>query len=218
MRREGLSVLIIVCFLISSAYAEHPVKDGTFQLARAKTRVNSNSRVTISGPGTSLEHLTPKKPLETKEVNLDNSKPVEVITFFQHFAVIESIPAAIEGTVGINKSEASSEGSFSMQGELIKYRFIKLNKDDYTQLVVWSVSGMHSTNLAIYGYKEGELYKIFESGSAAGIEVDFDASPPIIKVGIAKLDEEGWSYADKPDWEVWIWDGGKFTLASLSSK
>jgi hypothetical protein len=66
--------------------------------------------------------------------------------------------------------------------------------------------------MAIYGLQNGKLTKVFESGSACGINADFNAEPPTIKVGVAKLEQKGWSYADEPDWEVWVWDGAQFKL------
>jgi tetratricopeptide (TPR) repeat protein len=70
---------------------------------------------------------------------------------------------------------------------------------------------MHYTNIAIYGYKNGELYEIFENGSACLVETDFKAKRPMIKVGRENWEQEGWCYATgEPLWQVYVWNGKEF--------
>lgn len=89
------------------------------------------------------------------------------------------------------------------------------SKDGRKQLVIWSSGGAHHADLYIYEWLNGDYKRIFEDGSACGIQTDFKATPPMIKIGKEKWNTEGWSYVDEPGWEIWLWDGEKFNLEKI---
>lgn len=149
----------------------------------------------------------------TYNVDLDADGVAELVEVVQQVGVLEDgSQFASEGVVTIT-SDGAFRGSFSMPEHLTELKFISLNSDGLKQIAAWSQSGMHFTNFAIYGLEaeEERIYKIFEAGSACGVVTDFESMPPQIKVGQARLDEPGWSYADEPDWEIWRWDSKEFS-------
>ncbi|MBN2483978.1 MAG: hypothetical protein JXD21_07255 [Candidatus Omnitrophica bacterium] len=149
--------------------------------------------------------------LETHFVDLDGDGGTETITVHQVYGTFtDAPPYAKEGIVTVYDPDTEKAHTFSMAEHMGKVEFVSLNKDAAHQIVAWSQSGMHYTNLAVYGYKDDELYKIFETGSGCGIETDFQSNPPTIKIGVPKFDEEGWSYADEPAWEIYTWNGKTF--------
>jgi len=150
-----------------------------------------------------------------QHIDLDGDGKEEIIAVYQQFEIPENIlPFEKEGTIAVYNSDGEQIGRFSMPDRFDKIEFVSLNKDGVKQIVAWSSGGMHYTNLAIYGYKDNKLYKIFENGSGCAILTDFNSAPPKIKVGIPKFEEKGWSYADEPDWEIWAWGGKEFKRMS----
>lgn len=155
---------------------------------------------------------------ETYTIDLDSDGNMEVITAEQRFDKLEDGSSfAIEGIIKVTDSQGKEVGSFSMPDHLDKIEFVNFNKDKIKQVVVWSTGGAHYTNIAIYGYSNGRLNNIFEKGSGCAILANFNAYPPSIKVGIPNFDKEGWSYADEPLWEVYLWDGKGFVRDEKSS-
>jgi len=149
--------------------------------------------------------------IKSYKVDLDNDGNIEIITVEQSFDKLkDGSLVAIKGIIKVVDSQGGEVDNFSMPDRLEKVEFISLNKDGLKQIVAWSSGGVHYTNLAIYGYKNGKLYRIFENGSGCAILTDFNSVPPKIKVGIPKFEEKGWSYADEPDWEIWACDGKEF--------
>lgn len=144
--------------------------------------------------------------------DLDDDGKQEVITVYQRFAIPEkTLQFAIEGMVTVYNSDKKHVGSFSMPGHMGRIEFVSLNKDGSKQIIAWSSGGVGYTNLAIYGYKDSRLYKIFENGGVSPIEVDLEADKPIIKVGRANWEQKGRSYATGvPLWQVYIWNGKEF--------
>ncbi len=143
---------------------------------------------------------------KTYKVDLNGDGKEEVI------AAEDRFETDAEDIVTVSTEDNKPIGSFSMPDHLVSIELISLNKDGRKQIVARSEGGAHYANMAIYGLQNGKLTKVFESGSACGINADFNAEPPTIKVGVAKLEQKGWSYADEPDWEVWVWDGAQFKL------
>lgn len=141
------------------------------------------------------------------KADLDNDGQEEIITAEDKF------DTDAEGIIIVSSLDKSNIGSFTMPDHLGDIEFVDLNKDGFNQILARSYGGAHYTSLAIYGYKDSKLYKIFEAGSACGIETDFKLETPIIKIGKEKWDNEGWSYADEPDWEIWQWDGKEFVYS-----
>ena len=86
-----------------------------------------------------------------------------------------------------------------------------IDSDNLPEILFWSNGGAHHVDLSIYKIKNNRLNKIFKIGSACGINVTPKSNPLRIKVGIPKFDKPGWSYADEPDWEMWIWNGKRFS-------
>jgi len=142
--------------------------------------------------------------VETYKMDLDNDGIEEIITTEDRFNTY------FEGVVTISGLNKNKLGDFAMPDHLTNIEFISLNNDSYKQVVAWSQGGAHYTNLSIYGYKDKRIYKLFENGSACGIETDFKSESPTIKIGKEQRDKEGWSYVDEPDWEIWNWDGKEF--------
>lgn len=142
--------------------------------------------------------------VKTYNMDLNNDGKKEVITSEDKF------DTEAEGIITVLASDNKLIGNFSMSDHLDKVEFISLNKDGLKQIAAWSYGGAHYTNIAIYGYKGGKLYKIFENGSACGIETDFKAKKPRIKVGSENWGKKDWCYADEPLWKVYVWNGKEF--------
>ncbi|MBU1044511.1 MAG: hypothetical protein KJ915_08985 [Candidatus Omnitrophica bacterium] len=103
-------------------------------------------------------------------------------------------------------------------------QIIDLEKDNQKEIAIFSYGGAHSTDFCVYKYEKGIYECIFKNSSAYPIETDFERDKPIIKIGRAKwgtkvLTEDGeeidWSCASGGHgdcyWQVYVWDGGKFT-------
>lgn len=149
----------------------------------------------------------------SRSVDLDNNGKKELVVAQQHYETIsKDIPSIAMGEIITVSTSGSKEiASFSMPDHMGELEFMSLNNDGFEQIVAWSYGGAHYTNIAIYGYKDSVLYKIFENGSACGVETDFEAEKPLIKIGRANWDKKGWCYADEPLWAVYKWNGRKFT-------
>lgn len=143
---------------------------------------------------------------KTYKVDLDGDGKKEVITVEDIFD--PKIGIVVESVITVSSSDKIKLGNFSMPERFDKIDFISFNKDNSRQIAAWSNSGMHYTNLAIYGFRNGKLYSIFKNGSACLIEADFKAAKPLVKVGRANWEQKGWSYGTgEPLWEVYQWDG-----------
>ena len=160
--------------------------------------------------------------VKTYNTDLNNDGKKEIITVQRFFETIpitkESLPIQINSDITIFKPDKSKVGSFSIPDHLDKVEFISLNKNGIKQIVAWSEGGMNYIGIAIYGYKDGGLYSIFKNGGC-GMEADFNAEKPIIKVGRANwgakvTQEDGtkteWCYANEPLWQVYVWNGKEF--------
>lgn len=150
--------------------------------------------------------------IDFRKVDLDNDGEEEFITVYQRYDLLETPhPWRAESIVRVFNSEEKKVGSFSMPEVMLKVEFVSFDKNGTKQIIAWSNSGMHYTNLSIYGYENGRLYKIFENGSACFVETNFELDKPIIKVGRANWEQEGWCYASgEPLWQVFVWDGERF--------
>ncbi|MBU0694689.1 MAG: hypothetical protein KKC11_08515 [Candidatus Omnitrophica bacterium] len=156
-----------------------------------------------------------------RNIDLDNNGEKELVVAQQQYEIIsENIPSiAMREIITVSTLDDKEIASFSMPDHMGEVEFISLNKDSFKQIVAMSYGGTHYTNIAIYGYKDGKLYEIFEDGSACGVKAHFDASPPTIKIGSANwgakvLTEEGkeinWSYSSDPLWKIHTWNGEEF--------
>ena len=141
---------------------------------------------------------------KTYKVDLDKDGKPEIITSQDMYSAEE------QGKVVIEDANNNIVGSFYVLDRLTRLEFVDLNKDGNKEIVAWSSRGALYNRVAIYRYKDGKLYKIFEEGSTVGIEADFDTKPPVIRIGRIRLDKEGRSYKRTPDWEIWVWDGKDF--------
>ena len=145
-------------------------------------------------------------------IDLDNDGKKETIVVQRLFETIseDSPPLQINNNITIFKPDGTKANSFFMPDRMGEIEFISLNKDGLKQIVAWSSGGAHYTNIAIYGYLDGELFLLFQDGSACLIEVDFEAEKPTIEVGRANWEKEGWSYASGGHgdslWQVYIWN------------
>jgi len=145
------------------------------------------------------------------KVDLDNDGKVELIKIDREYETFENSPVIISGLVTVINSDGSKVGQFKMPNHIGNVEFISLNKDNSKQIVAWSSGGAHYTNIAIYGYRDGKLYKIFKNGSACPVIADFKNDKPLIKVGRANWAQEGWCYATgEPLWQVYVWNGKEF--------
>ena len=143
--------------------------------------------------------------------DLDNDGNLETVTVHQKYRTSDNMPPfAEEGIVTIYDPDIKMAVHFSMPDHMGEVEFASLNRDGFKQIIAWSDGGAHYTNIAIYGYKDGGLDKVFENGSACGVEMDFKAKKPTRKVGRANWEQKGWCYADEPLWQVYIWDGEQF--------
>jgi hypothetical protein len=160
-----------------------------------------------------LTSLLAYADIKTYDVDINNDGKDELVVVYQQYTFPErTVPYASETIVVVYKRfDFEKIGQFSMPERFDKIEFVSLNKDGVKQIVAWSDSGMHYTNIAIYGYKNGELYEIFENGSACLVETDFKAKRPMIKVGRENWEQEGWCYATgEPLWQVYVWNGKEF--------
>ncbi len=157
----------------------------------------------------------------SRSIDLDNNGTKELVVAQQQYETIseDSPLLASEEIITVSGLDGEELGSFSMPDHMGELELVSLNNDGLKQIVARSYGGAHYTNIAIYGYKDGGLYKIFEDGSACGVDVYFDDSPPLIKVGRANWgakektedgEEIDWSYASEPLWQVYRWDGKQF--------
>lgn len=101
-----------------------------------------------------------------------------------------------------------------------------IDRDGSQELILYSHGGAHYTELQIFKYKDGELIKLFENGSACPVNFKMIGHMPTVKVGRAKWEKEGWCYAsDDYHWQIYVWDGEQFayrddlsTTAEISEK
>lgn len=96
----------------------------------------------------------------------------------------------------------------STDERLGEVRIIDINEDGLYEIAIFSQGGMHYESLSIYMYIDGKYELIFENGSACGIDL-FPmtklADSCTIKVGRANWEKKGWSYADEPLYQVYVW-------------
>jgi hypothetical protein len=86
-----------------------------------------------------------------------------------------------------------------------------LDKDGDKELILYSHGGAHYTNIDVYDYRNGKPIPIFENGSACPVEFLVEDDIPMIKIGRANWEKEGWSYANGDYlWQVYVWNGEKF--------
>ncbi len=152
--------------------------------------------------------------------DLDSDGNLETVTVHQNYDTFDNMPPyAIEGIVTVYDQDIEKVVSFSMPDRMGEVELVSLNNDGFKQIVALSNGGAHYTNIAIYGYKDGTLYKIFEDGSACGVETDFKVNKPTIKIGGANWgakvktedgEEINWSYISEPLWQVYVWNGKEF--------
>ncbi|MFH1902127.1 MAG: hypothetical protein ABIK26_07740 [Candidatus Omnitrophota bacterium] len=155
--------------------------------------------------------------LKTYYEDLDNDGNLETVTVHQKYRTPDNMPPlAGEGIVTVYDEDLEKAMSFVMPDRMGKVEFVSLNKDGSKQIVAWSSGGAHYTNLAIYGYSDGELHKLFKNGTACLIKLDFDAEKPTIRIGRANWEKKGWSYAAGGHgdslWQVYVWNGKEFIL------
>lgn len=152
--------------------------------------------------------------------DLDNDGNLETVTVHQKYLTSDNMPPfAEEGIVTVYDEDLGKADNFAMPDHMGDVEFANLNRDGFKQIIARSDGGAHYTNIAVYGYKDGVLYKIFENGSACEVKTDFKANKPTIKVGRANWgakektedgEEIDWSYASEPLWQVYRWDGKQF--------
>jgi hypothetical protein len=145
--------------------------------------------------------------------DLDADGKVEIIVCSQNFLGEERLDiSAVDGEVSILRTDFEELGKFRVANRMAQLEFVHLYEDASTQLVVWSFGGAHYTNIYVYGFKNGELYKIFENGSACPVDADFESDKPWIKVGRANWEKEGWCYAGRDEslWQIYLWNGKEF--------
>lgn len=99
--------------------------------------------------------------------------------------------------------------SFSVAGKITKIEFAKLNIDEDKSIVVYFDDKDDLYNIAIYKLKKDKFFKIFSAGSEYPIETEF-ISMARIKIGKPPQDKKSPNLV--PDWDNWIWTGGKFVL------
>ena len=106
----------------------------------------------------------------------------------------------------------------TINDQLGEVRIIDLDKGGQKEIAIFCHGGAHYTDLSIYTYRLGEYRLIFHDGSACGIELKDTVVIPHIRIGRANWEEEGWSYASDPLWEIYAWDGENFVYKdNLSS-
>ena len=124
-------------------------------------------------------------------------------------------PIPIEVIVTIFNPVTKKTDRFSLPDRLgvRGVNIAKLNDDGYYQIQLKTDNEDGYYNYAIYGYKDGKLYKIFEKLNAKLCEYRPDhrgqTIPPTISFSKTKGCGNG-SRASRMDWEVWVWDGEKF--------
>jgi hypothetical protein len=105
-----------------------------------------------------------------------------------------------------------------------KVEFCDLDKDGDQELILFSLAGMHYTNISVLDYKnnnpDGEKFvELFYDGSACPVTFEVKDDIPIISVGMANWgakvitedgDEHDWCYASEPLWQVYVWNGKEF--------
>lgn len=124
---------------------------------------------------------------------------------------IEVIPGSDNHTrISVVSRGNTEAASFTVPGIFDKLELIDLKEDGYKQLAVYSSGKDHYANLAIYGFKNSKLSKIFAAASNCGIDTDFSSVLSRIKVGRQRKIENSYSSTDIPEWDVWVWSGEKF--------
>ncbi|MFH1622146.1 MAG: hypothetical protein ABIA97_03385 [Candidatus Omnitrophota bacterium] len=125
-------------------------------------------------------------------------------------------PTPIEVVVTIFNPVTKKTESFSLPDRLVTHgvNIAQLNDDGYyqIQLTTDKEEGGYF-NYAIYGYKNGKLYKIFEKLNSRLCSSRPSHSGQTIPPSISFSKTKGCgddSRVSRNDWEVWVWDGEKF--------
>lgn len=94
-----------------------------------------------------------------------------------------------------------------------------VNKDGVKDVVITGTSGMHWSDLVIIGWQNGKYETLWNTGSPSGVffETDKDGNAQV-RIGIPLTENQGWSYADEPDWEIWRWNGNEFVYQQGNTK
>ncbi|MCF7878800.1 MAG: hypothetical protein K9L95_04945 [Candidatus Omnitrophica bacterium] len=82
-----------------------------------------------------------------------------------------------------------------------------LNGDGRQEIVAKGSNGMHLTEAYVYQWQDDNYKQIWHQEGDRGIQLLLDASPPVIKVGMAQ-----WGTSSEPLWEVYQWDKDQFSL------
>ncbi|MFH1772317.1 MAG: hypothetical protein ABH872_05825 [Candidatus Omnitrophota bacterium] len=144
-------------------------------------------------------------------IDLDNDGKEEIIEHSVWFdAPGTMLPVPSIGEVVVYDNHGVRQSNFFMPGSVDRIEFVVLANDGCKQIAAFSYDKNHHANIAIYGYKDNQLYPVFSSGSDCGIETCFDSDKPFIRVGAENLANEGSSCADEPLWQVYVWDGYEF--------
>jgi len=123
--------------------------------------------------------------------------------------VEDRLDSQAPATITVLTEDGDCLGSFSLPGRVLRAASFSLNKDKKEQIFAWSRDGYGYLTLTIYGLRGGSLYQLFKESSACGIDTDFDAQPPVIKVCVKEDAVHG---AAGEGEEFWLWDGEKFLL------
>jgi len=125
---------------------------------------------------------------------------------------------AIETRISVLKPDGSVLAEGSARNGKPKIEFINLRKDRRRQIVVWTLGGMHYTDIAVFEYGDGKLKEIFADGSACPVNANFKGKRPTISVGREDMKDPSWSYADGPYlWNVYVWNGSEFKFDPAKS-
>ena len=109
----------------------------------------------------SLANLTIATPSKTIEFDLDGDAVNEVIKCTQKYLDIENSKFPIEGEVIVRKSLGNILGTFSLPESLDKITFFKPDNTTLAYFALYSWSGAHYNNIAVYGIQNGKLINIF---------------------------------------------------------
>ncbi len=90
--------------------------------------------------------------------------------------------------------------AFSVPGKVTDISFIDLDGNGVKEICVFYSGKDAAFNIAIYSFEGSGFRNIFSAQSQYGIETDFDASVPRIRL----------SKGPSADYEVWVWARTKF--------
>lgn len=210
-KNKGIRDIVVTTEKVYFKDRDNKIVDKEEDLGAKVFKWNGKSYTVHGGIAEKPLYPSPKRvsaDIKSYKVDLDNDGKKEIIT--TEGKIEKDINFMIESIITVTSADKKHKDSFSMPERLEKIEFISLNRDGRKQIIAQSHSGMHYSNLAIYGYRDGALYKIFGNGSACGIETDFKADRPLIKIGVPNFEKEGWSYADEPLWEIYAWNRKTF--------